>query len=262
MATECSWVGHHQAVAHVVDLGAHRALALDARRCGRRAAGRRRGPSRPARSASRAVTRACMIPLVTTPSSTAACDRARLADRVERPHVVLVAVLDAVGRAQVDAEAGAVERRTRCRAWRARCRRRGRRRTRRGSARPAPGPRPVWTTPGPTTHSSRLPSARAWRMPSATWRTSTVCGVRPRARLRGGERARPPRRGSATETRMPEAPTTMLHAGRDVGHRARSAPASRRRRGPSTTRPQSISGFSTSCHAPSRRTRVSRLVVE
>ena len=38
------------------------------------------------------------------------------------------------------------------------------------------GAAPVWTTPGPPTQSTFLPSALASRMPSATWRTSTACG--------------------------------------------------------------------------------------
>ena len=67
--------------------------------------------------------------------------------------------------------------------------------------------------------------------------------------------------GPGTETWMPEAPTTMRMptATSDIGSvRTRTAPSA----DSATTRPQSISGFSTSYQVPSTRTRVSRLVVE
>ena len=64
-----------------------------------------------------------------------------------------------------------------------------------------------------------------------------------------------------TCTRMPEAPVTTLIPAftSDIGRvtmRAGASPSV------STTRPQSISGFATSYHRPSRRTLVARLVVE
>ena len=122
------------------------------------------------------------------------------------------------------------------------------------------GTPPAWTTPGPATHSNRLPAARACRIPSATWRTSTACGrsspwSAPNVLIASAE-------GSelGTLTWMPAAPTTMRmpRVTSDIGTvRTRGSPAA----DSSTTRPQSISGWSTSYHRPPRRTRVSRLVV-
>ena len=121
------------------------------------------------------------------------------------------------------------------------------------------GTAPVCTTPGPTTQSSRRPSDRARRIPSATWRTTTVWGLSEDGLPAGGPKASL-EAGPGTDTWIPDAPTTIgiPTVTSDRGTvRTRVPPAGPR----TTTSPQSISGFSTSCHLPSRRTRVSRLVV-
>ncbi len=105
-----------------------------------------------------------------------------------------------------------------------------------------------------------MPASLASRMPSATCRTSTACGFS----LETSDSMKPnePSAFSATGTvtLMPEAPqTTFMPAWTSAIGRVRtprSAPS------PSTIRPQSISGFCTSTQCPSRRTWVTRLVLE
>ncbi len=118
------------------------------------------------------------------------------------------------------------------------------------------GAAPVCTTPGPPTHSTFLPSALASRIPSATWRTRTACGFSDETSDSMKPKASLPLSTTGAETRMPEAPVTtcMPTFTSDIG-RVKIRPSS-------TTRPQSISGFSTSYQRPSSRTRVGRLVVE
>ena len=97
-------------------------------------------------------------------------------------------------------------------------------------------------------------------MPSATWRTRTACGFSYVASPAAGANDCPVG-GLGIDTWIPDAPTTMRIPGRtsDMGTvRTRMVPSA----ASASTRPQSISGFSTSYHWPSTRTRVWRLVVE
>ena len=96
-------------------------------------------------------------------------------------------------------------------------------------------------------------------MPSATDRTRTACGFS----LETSDSMNPKVPSSFVEigavTLMPEAPQTMRIPDRtsDIGSVRTTG------RSPSTTtRPQSISGFSTCTQCPSIRTCVSRLVLE
>lgn len=96
-------------------------------------------------------------------------------------------------------------------------------------------------------------------MPSATWRTSTACGRSPASSASTVANLSTPSSRSGTDTLMPAVPTTTRMPVRT------SVIGTVRTRRPgveeSTTSPQSISGFSTSCHTPSMFTRVSRFVV-
>ena len=205
------------------------------------------------------VTSACMIPLVSVPSCDGRGDRAGLADGVERPHVVLVAVRAAL-RGDLHAEAGAVERRLdvvrRERVAREqdvdepRLDERDHRRD---------GAGVDDTRPRDPEH----PHALGAGLPHAVGHLAhqhglgSVGGAVPVDGLEGVGRGR---RWQCTDTRIPAAPTTMRMPARtsDMGTvRTRTTSACS-----CTARPQSISGFSTSCHAPSSSTRVSRLVVE
>ncbi len=122
------------------------------------------------------------------------------------------------------------------------------------------GAAPVWTTPGPPTHSTFLPAALASRIPSATWRTSTACGFSEDTSDSMKPNEPPACATSGTVTLMPEAPHTTRMPARTsaIGSVWTLVPGP----SPSTIRPQSISGLATWIHRPSSRTRVSRLVVE
>ena len=203
-----------------------------------------------------------MMPPVSTPLSTAARIEPGLADRVERPDVVLVAVLDAAALGQVDAEA-TCRRATDSMSWVA-------------SALPA---KSTSTKPAFDQRDHRRRGAGVHDARAADPQHLLAGGLglahavgdlahQHRLRLLAGdvglheaERAARPWSITGTSTRMPEAPHDDLHAGLHVGHRQRvDAQASP---SPSTTRPQSISGFSTSYPAAARGAPGSaRLVVE
>ena len=120
---------------------------------------------------------------------------------------------------------------------------------------------PVCTTAGPTTAIVSRPSSRTRRSRRATSRTICALGfsldtVEPMNSKGWLSRGR-----SSGTTRMPWWPTTSSSpprtslSGTVSARRAPASPA-----GPTRT-PQSISGLSTRTHSPSRRTKVSRLVV-
>ncbi len=124
------------------------------------------------------------------------------------------------------------------------------------------GAAPVCTTPGPPTQSTFLPSALASRMPSATWRTSTAWGFSEETSESMKPNASSILSMTGDRTRMPEAPVTTDMPTRTSLIGSVTTREIRPASSCSTTRPQSISGFSTSIQRPSMRTFVARLVVE
>ena len=120
----------------------------------------------------------------------------------------------------------------------------------------------MWTTPGPPTQSTFLPFSLASRMPSATCRTSNVCGFSEDTTDSMKPNASASFSATGISTLMPLAPVTTHMPARtsDIGRVTTrvGVPSS----SSSTIRPQSISGFSTGSHLPFSRTLVARLVVE
>ena len=120
------------------------------------------------------------------------------------------------------------------------------------------GPAPVWITAGPHTARSFPPPARALRMRSATSATRSAFGFSDDTSEAMNSNGLRPLGRSRGRTRTPSEPHTTRSPMRTVcmgAVRARVWSAE-------TTRPQSISGFSTSSHRPSTFTAVGRLVVE
>ena len=109
------------------------------------------------------------------------------------------------------------------------------------------GPAPVWIAAGPATSRTRPPSSRAARIRSATWRISRALGFSEDTSEFMNSNAPATLRRSGGRTRTPSRPTTTRSPTADPVHRHRADPAV----GVATTRPQSISGFSTRCHSPS-----------
>ena len=109
------------------------------------------------------------------------------------------------------------------------------------------GPAPVWITAGPHTARSFPPPARARRIRSATSATRSAFGFSDETSEAMNSNGLRPLGRSSGRTRTPSgaADDEVAHAG----------PGASGRCGPSvlsaeTTRPQSISGFSTSSHSP------------
>ena len=120
------------------------------------------------------------------------------------------------------------------------------------------GPAPVWITAGPHTASSLPPPARARRIRSATSATSKAFGFSDDTSEAMNSNGLRPLGRSSGRTRTPSEPHTTRSPMRIrcIGA-VRAVVLSAE-----TTRPQSISGFSTSSHLPATFTAVCRLVVE
>ena len=175
VAIECSIVATMIAKPTPGQLGAHRPLTLDDVGVDVRAAGRRRGPTRRARTACRLRPCACITPPVSTPLSTAA-----LIEPAAR--IVLIARMwcswpcstPTPAARSTPSDVPNSDDSMSCVA----------------SALPLNSTStqpcstsatigvdaPVWTTAGPATHRIRPPSLLTSRIRSAIWRTSSACG--------------------------------------------------------------------------------------